>query len=422
MKNFFLYLFLWLNHCFGQSYTSYFTGNPNDMLVNGKGGTCLMGGAGEQDNAMRWFLQQANGGDVLVLRASGSDGYNAYLYSELGVSVNSVETIVFNNSSASTDTYVLDKIQKAEAIWLAGGDQWNYISYWRNTPVSTLINQGIVNRKIVVGGISAGMAILGGTYFSAENGTVTSATALANPFSTNVTVSNLPFLNAPYLTNVITDTHYDNPDRKGRQLVFMARANELGNQVHGIACDEYVAVCIDTFGVATVYGEYPAYDEKAYFLSVNCEVENNFPEELSANVPLSWNQSGKAIKVYKAFGTIDGSATFNLNSWNEGTGGTWENWSVNNGILTEETEQNAPNCGLYLAESVKVFFKNPIRNEEWLPLPSNCKNLKITNSLGLNVSVNYNGNDFQIQKAVPGIYYITYELDSIEYRAKVIVG
>ena len=55
-----------------------------------------MGGATEDDNAMKWFLQRANGGDVLVLK-TGSNGYNAYFYSELGIPLNSVETIVCNN-------------------------------------------------------------------------------------------------------------------------------------------------------------------------------------------------------------------------------------------------------------------------------------------------------------------------------------
>ena len=53
---------------FGQAYTSYFTGNTTDVVVNALGGVCLMGGASEDDNAMQWFLQRANGGDVLVLR------------------------------------------------------------------------------------------------------------------------------------------------------------------------------------------------------------------------------------------------------------------------------------------------------------------------------------------------------------------
>ena len=44
-----------------------------------------MGGATENDNAMRWFLNLADGGDVVVLRTSGSDGYNDYMFNQLGV-------------------------------------------------------------------------------------------------------------------------------------------------------------------------------------------------------------------------------------------------------------------------------------------------------------------------------------------------
>ena len=99
-----------------------------------------MGGSTEDANAMKWFLKRANGGDILVLRTSGSNGYNDYLYSELGVSVNSVETIVCHNAAASNEPYILQKIQQAEAIWFAGGDQWTYINYWRNTPINKLLS------------------------------------------------------------------------------------------------------------------------------------------------------------------------------------------------------------------------------------------------------------------------------------------
>ena len=60
----------------------------------------MLGGATEFDPAMEWFLDRASGGDILVLRASGSDDYNDYMYSDLD-GVNSVETIVFNDASAS---------------------------------------------------------------------------------------------------------------------------------------------------------------------------------------------------------------------------------------------------------------------------------------------------------------------------------
>ena len=104
MKNILLvyvYLLISANLLNAQSYTSYFTGSSLDTDTDPFGGVCLMGGATEDDNAMIWFLEQANGGDILVLRASGSDGYNDYFYSDLGVNVNSVESIVFNNASAA---------------------------------------------------------------------------------------------------------------------------------------------------------------------------------------------------------------------------------------------------------------------------------------------------------------------------------
>jgi cyanophycinase-like exopeptidase len=423
MKNILGILLLLSNTFLAQNYTSYFTGNTTDLVVNPKGGTCLMGGAGEHDNAMRWFLEQANGGDILVLRASGSDGYNTYLFSDLGVTVNSVETIVFNNAQASNDTYVLDKIQKAEAIWFAGGNQWNYISYWRNSAVSTLINSGISNRKIVVGGISAGMAILGGNYFTAENGTISSQAALMNPLSPLVTVSNQAFLEVPFLNNVVTDTHYDNPNRKGRHVVFMANALSNSNEIHGIACDEYVAVCIDTLGIAHVYGEYPQYDEKAYFLSVNCEVDTNFPETLSANQPLTWNQNSRAIKVYKAYGTLDGTGNFNLNNWQEGTGGGWENWSVENGLLQETTSVSAPDCNLNVSEeSFKFQIKNPIQRHELIQIPQNVNSIQIVNELGVNCEFKIaETNTISLTHPHSGIYFLRFEIEGRNHICKLIV-
>ncbi|WP_445738008.1 cyanophycinase [Mariniflexile sp.] len=315
-------------------YTNFITGNKTDVVTNPLGGTCLMGGSTENDEAMKWFLKRANGGDVLILRASGSDGYNEYMYRRLGVSLNSVETIVVKNASASNDAYIQDKIKKAEAIWFAGGDQWNYISFWRDTPIATLINDAISKRKIAIGGTSAGMAILGGYYYSAKKGTVTSETALNNPYHANVTVENTPFLKNEYLSNVITDTHYDNPNRKGRHVAFLARIlKDFGKSATGIACDESTSVCIDENGLAKVFGMYPTFDDNAYFISVNNDLPNNSPEIISPNNPLTWNLGGKAIKVYKVKGTNTGDNTFDLTNWNIGNGGEWLYWYVEKGVL-----------------------------------------------------------------------------------------
>lgn len=335
-----------------QSYTSYFTGSTQDVQPDPLGGVCMMGGASEFDPAMEWFLARASGGDVLVLRASGSDGYNDYMYSDLG-GINSVETIVFNNASASQEAYVQERITKAEAIWFAGGDQWDYVSYWRDTPVMTLVNAAIADRNIAIGGTSAGMAILGGCYFSAENGSVTSSTALADPYDPLVTVDCAPFLQVPFMDHVITDTHYDNPDRRGRHFTFLARmVTDQGMDARGIACNEYVAVCIAPDGIAHVYGEYPEYQEFAYFLQVNC-LQPNAPETCMADSPLTWERDGAAVKVYKVPGVPDGANWIDLNDWEDGSGGEWLHWTATDGAFSEEPG-TANACGTVQVDAVEA--------------------------------------------------------------------
>lgn len=362
MKKILLFILLILTSIsFAQNFTSYFTGNNQDAKIISSGGICLMGGATEDDNSMRWFLNRANGGDILVLRASGSDGYNNYMYSELGIKVNSVETIVFHDRQASYDDYVINKINNAEAIWFAGGDQWKYISYWRSTPVDSAINKAITERNIVIGGTSAGMAILGDFYFTAQNGTISSAQALANPFSNSLTIADASFIKNKFLKNTLTDTHFDNPDRKGRVIAFLARIfTDYGVFANAIACDEYTAVCIDTNGIARVFGNYPKYDDNAYFIQSNCELIDRSPENCSLGSPLTWFRQEQALKVYQVKGDSLGSNMFNLHTWQSGSGGTWYDWSVQEGVFQENQglpincSPNSLDYSLY-DEKIKVF-------------------------------------------------------------------
>jgi len=402
---------------FSQSYTSYFTGSATDLVSSPQGGICLMGGATEHDEAMKWFLQRADGGDILVLRASGSDGYNDYLYSQLGISVNSVETIVFNNASASYDSYVQQKIAAAEAIWFAGGDQWDYTSYWRNTAVDSLINIGLAQRNIVIGGTSAGMAIQGGIYFSAENGTVTSSTALSNPYDFRVTADSTSFLKNDILSDVITDTHYDNPDRKGRHAVFLARIyTDYGIVGKGIACDEYTAVCIDENGLASAYGEWPTYDENVYFIQPNCELQDFSPEDCSVGNPLEWNHNGDALKVYHIKATMNGENTFDLSDWTTGVGGTWKNWRVTNGVLQEIVGDplSCSSAGITEAKKAQIrIYPNPV--SEFLQIDGlhtleGLKSLHLFNVSGKLVGaidVQSNQAEFDMRNLSEGMYTLS---------------
>ena len=60
-------------------YKYYLTGSAADVQTRTTPGFALVGGGKDVDPVTRWFLQRSGGGDVVVLRASGSDGYNPYM-------------------------------------------------------------------------------------------------------------------------------------------------------------------------------------------------------------------------------------------------------------------------------------------------------------------------------------------------------
>ena len=347
---------------FAQNYTSYFTGDLADVTTNHQYGVCLMGGATEHDEAMKWFLMKADGGDVVVLRASGSDGYNDYFYSELGVTINSVETLVINNAAGGIDPYVLQQVANAEAIWFAGGNQYDYVSFFKDNEMETLLNEHINVKQDVIGGTSAGMAIMGGYYFDAANGTVISSQTLNNPYHSKVSLGIHDFIELPFFENVITDSHYDDPDRRGRHTAFLARfATDEGMRSFGIACNEYTAVCIDENANASVYGDYPNYEEYAYFLQANC-VTDFQPENCTSGNPLTWIGDNDVVRVYKVPGKQTGENTFNISDWKTGSGCAWEYWFLDDGTISYAPGEN-PNCdilGLNTFEESQVSaYLNP---------------------------------------------------------------
>lgn len=328
---------------FAQNYTEYSTGSDRDVTTNQSFGICMMGGSSESDEAMRWFLNKTDGGDVVVLRASGSDGYNNYIYSKLGIAINSVTTFVIKNANGAIDPYVLDKVAKAEGIWFAGGNQFNYVNFFKDNAMENALNAFINKKKGVIGGTSAGMAILGDYYFDAANGSVTSDQALVNPFTEKVSLGYNDFLEIPYLDDLVTDTHYDTRNRRGRHSVFLARfINDYGERSFGIACNERTAVCIDANGKASVFGSYPSYESYAYFLQANC-TEDFDPETCETVKPLTWNIGKEAIKVFKVPGNTIGDNYFDLTDWKTGSGGTWENWYIDKGTFSD-SQTNSPDC------------------------------------------------------------------------------
>jgi cyanophycinase len=310
----------------GAGVVSYLTGSAADVNTTAVGGLLLMGGSTDVDAAIAWMLQRSGGGDIVVIRSSGADGYNQYMYNM--VQVNSVETLIIDSRTKAGDATVAQKIRNAEALFIAGGDQWNYVNYWKDTPVEDAINYLINTKRVTVGGTSAGLAILGSAYYSAATGgSVTTIQALADPYHRYLTLGANDFVNAPHLAGTITDSHYTQRNRQGRHITFMARLmKDFGYAgVKGIGVDEQTAVCIDENGIGKVYGS-----NSAYFLRNS----GLGAETCQSKTALTWNRGGLAVSAYRIQGSQSGAGSFNASNWTF-SGGNAYHYYVSNGVLAQ---------------------------------------------------------------------------------------
>jgi cyanophycinase len=243
---------LWLSPvCRAGRLEVYHTGAAEDAQARPQTGLLLAGGGGDVDAAMQWLLRKASGGDVVVLRASGGDGYNDYLYRQPGVALNSVRSLVFHSRESALDERAAAWIRRAELIFIAGGDQSRYVRFWRDTPVQQAIQAHILAGK-PIGGTSAGLAILGEhAYAALHDGDLTSELALADPGHEWITLVS-DFLAVPQLRGILTDSHFSERDRLGRLLVMLGHLGAAHGGVAGLGVDERTALCIEADGAAQV--------------------------------------------------------------------------------------------------------------------------------------------------------------------------
>jgi len=299
------------------TYEYYVAGDPNDVVTPTSAGLLLAGGGTDVDAAMKWMISRSGGGDFVVIRCAGTDAYNPWIYTDLG-GVNSCETIIILSPEACYDPFVIEKIRDAEALFIAGGDQWNYVSMWKGTPVEDAIHY-VASKPAPVGGTSAGLAILGEFVFSAENGTIYSKKALDNPYDRHLTLVR-DFLSLPNMADKITDSHFVARDRMGRLVAFLARIIQDGwaTEAMGIGINEETALGVESNGDVTLFGL--STTSAAYFLRTPGP-----PEVCQPKTPLTYLE----ISVYK----ISYGGTFNLAKW-KGMGGIAYTVSAEDGAVT----------------------------------------------------------------------------------------
>lgn len=212
-------------------------GAPRPLLV-------LMGGGPEVESAAIRFAEAAQGGDLLVLRATGStSSYTSWFAEELALEPRpgAVATVLIEDPGAGADDAVLCRVARADALWLAGGDQRDYLLGWPAALHQSFARA--IARGVAVGGTSAGAMSLSEHAFDAAFDSVDSANAMAGPLDDVVSLSPSP-LAAPALAGFLVDTHFDARARLGRLVTFLARAAHDGTSVTGLGLDEETALVI----------------------------------------------------------------------------------------------------------------------------------------------------------------------------------
>ncbi len=302
-------------------------GNAEDVNPQLMGPAYLLGGGGtDVDRAIQWTIDQVRGCedcsktlDLVVLRFlrdADQQAWNPdeeqpniqedYLgYHELLTDpqlklqgLDSIETFVFTNPTreVANQSDIAEAIEKAEVVFLAGGDQCKYVRNFKGTAIESAI-ESVQARGGAIGGTSAGAMIQGEWIFNACSDAVISEDALADPYEDILFTDNL--FQWPTLKGTIVDTHFYQRDRMGRAMTFVARLLRDGitDRALAIGIDEHTSLVIDRQGIAQVMTD----DEKgsAYFIFGDRQ-----PEVCEPETPLSFSD-------YRIWRVRDGE-TFDL--------------------------------------------------------------------------------------------------------------
>ena len=302
-------------------------------------GLLLIGGAEASSSgeigATEWFLGHGGGGDYLVLRSDGIGTQADWICQTFPDLVSSSAELSIDTRSAADNTEVVEIISQAELIFIAGGDQTAYVELWRNTATAAALNNHLTSRPLA--GTSAGMMILGDSYYAPAVAGVLSSEILDDPFNELTSeIGHADFVRHPLLAGVINDTHLDRGHgldferRYGRLFGLLARSVDVHperERSYAIGADEGALIAIDPGGMARVFGAGGVDGPSAWFAQQHA----NGPEQISPGQPLVWDRQGQAVKVYRIVGEPAGHGLFNLNNWFNASGGQWLDWFTDNG-------------------------------------------------------------------------------------------
>lgn len=262
------------------SLQAYVLGSSNDNcadLITDEGAVLLMGGGSDVDAAFsnRVKAHIGNTKDVVVLRTSGTDAYNDYLQGL--INADSVETLIIDTRNKANDAYVDWVIRSAEFVFVAGGDQSDYLNQWQGTGVQSAL-QHVFDKGGVVGGTSAGMALMADSIYDPDGVLGAISSEVVTDFCHETLQFSSQFISIPMLNNSLTDTHFQERDRMGRAAVSLGRHS---SNFFNIAASEATSIFITSDGNGVIDGSGEVY--------VLRETAQTNRQTLSCNTPVIYN-------------------------------------------------------------------------------------------------------------------------------------
>lgn len=220
-----------------------------------QGYICAVGGGSEDynnwsDAPYGWIVEKSDSGKIIILGAdAGVTNWLPTYFMSLGADTAYNKTISSKTIADLQVTY--DEIVTAKAVFIRGGDQWDYVSRWKGTKTDSAI-QFVFNNGGVIAGTSAGAAVLGDVDFSGQSGSAYSDDALLNPFYNRMKFES-NFLN--FVPNVLFDTHFTERGRQGRLIAMLYNQHfNSAKDLIGAGIDDRTAICISPDGVGEVMG------------------------------------------------------------------------------------------------------------------------------------------------------------------------
>jgi cyanophycinase len=281
----------------------YFITIAFSIAATAQGKLVLVGGGGETEGGWsnapyQWAVSHSENKKVAVISYSTEDNWIPNYFKSLGAVA--ADNIKIDSRTLADQQTTYDLLMQYDVFFFKGGDQSNYYNFYKDTKTEQAIVDKF-NTGGVMSGTSAGMAILSGVIFTAQNGSVYPDDALVNINDNDITLAN-DFL--PFLPGIIVDTHFTERGRGVRLLAFMTNWFIHHNEMlTGIGVDDRTALCIDENNLAIVYGTGAVSIYQAESFSV---YQNN--KMVSDNVQASQLLHGHTIKL-NSFEITNGPVT-----------------------------------------------------------------------------------------------------------------